>query len=79
MKNDDIFIVGDTVLWRGSWGMGPESEAVILNMQVTAEVDDKEGLTVEKVWGSQVKSGHVLFDLDNGHWAYSSQISKITS
>ncbi len=73
----DIVKVGDTVLWKGAFGSGPEQEAVVKGLEITGVPYEKEGDSVDEVPWSLVRRGLVVFDLENGHWAYSNQISKI--
>jgi len=65
---------GDTVLWRNGWGHDPEVEAVVESMEVTEYPRTKYGETREEVTEQEIKENRVLFVLENGHWAYASQI-----
>lgn len=70
--------VGDTVMWRGSWGSEKPEPAVVTSLTVTETSRDKHGgVEVEEVDEELVIQNRVLFSLANGHWAYSDQISTI--
>lgn len=69
--------VGDTVMWRGGFGSQPPETAVVRGLEITPFPDGKEGDSVNEVPWSLVDRDLVIFDLENGHWAYSSQISKV--
>lgn len=65
--------VGDQVLWRGAWGEGKEEKATVTRIEATAQVHEKYGNEVSKVdWDKPF-----IVDLDNGHWAYSTQLKPI--
>ena len=74
-KNMEPLKVGDTVLWRGSWGQDRPKKAVVVGMDVTEYPREKYGYSVEEVGWEVVRENRVLLDLDNGHWAYGSQIA----
>lgn len=66
--------VGDTVKWCGSFGRALPMEAVVTRMEITEEPRQKEGIPAEEVFWSLVRENKVVFSLDNGSWAYGSQI-----
>ena len=66
--------VGDTVKWRGSFGKDAPKDAQIEGMTVTDIPRDKYGVEVDEVDSSLIEQNRVVFDLNNGHWAYSEQI-----
>ena len=66
--------VGDTVLWRGGFGMDPLKKAVVEGIEITN--GGKYGDPVDEVDWSKVTGRNVTVDLDNGHWAYASQIKR---
>lgn len=67
--------IGDTVSWRGGFGMEDPMPAIVIAMEVTDEPRDKYGSTVDEVDWHIVEENRVVFTLDNGHWAYGEQIS----
>ena len=69
--------VGDTVLWRGGFGMDPLKKAVVEGIEITN--GGKYGDPVDEVEWSKVRDRNVTVDLDNGHWAYASQIKRSIS
>jgi hypothetical protein len=69
--------VGDSVKWAGNWGCDNPETAVVTGMEVTALPREKYGTEVDEVDWSQVDDNRVVFTLDNGHWAYSEQISRL--
>lgn len=70
----DVLRIGDTVLWRGSFGREPAVPAVIENMQITDYPHSKYGEDADEVPIQLVQENRVVFDLTNGHWCYSQQI-----
>ena len=66
-----VLRVGDKVRWRGSWGANPAVEATVTNIVVGG----KSGQDVLAVPWNGVQGREVVVDLDNGHWAYGSQIT----
>jgi hypothetical protein len=67
--------VGDKVMWRGAWGNDEPKEAYIRGIQITN--GSKYGDDVNQVSWDKVRDREVVVDLDNGHWAYGGQLSKI--
>lgn len=67
--------IGDTVMWCGWFGAHAPKPAVVTGMEVTKQPRDKYGKQVKEVDWSLVEDNRVCFMLDNGHWAYSDQIS----
>ena len=67
--------IGDEVFWRGGFGSEPKKKAKVIGIEVTN--GGKYGDDVEEVDWSKVKGRNVVVDLDNDHWAYAEQISKI--
>ena len=66
--------IGDTVKWRGSFGMDAPKSAVVSGLTITDYPRDKDGIDVDEVDSSLIAENRVLFELENGHWAYSEQI-----
>lgn len=67
--------IGDKVKWRGAWGSEPEAIATVEGIEITK--GGKYGKSVEEVPWSEVFGRNVTVDLDNGHWAYASQIRPV--
>ena len=74
MKNLKI---GDEVSWRGAWGSQASKRAVVTEIEVTN--GDKYGRSVNSVGWTRVRDRNVVVTLDNGHWAYGEQISRVGS
>lgn len=64
--------VGDKVMWRGGWGQQAPQEATVEGID-ECEPGEKYGTAVQKMHWAVVPSMAVV-TLDNGHWAYGSQI-----
>lgn len=69
--------IGDSVIWRGTWGADPPKEAVVTGIELTEGVREKYGHAVETVFWTTVRDNRVVVSLDNGHWAYGEQIKPI--
>ncbi len=69
--------VGDTVLWRGCFGSDSPKLAVIEYMELCKDIHMKEGEPVEEVTLQELP--RAIVDLDNGHWAYGTQIQPLTN
>lgn len=68
--------VGDKVEWRGGWGREAPTLVTVSHIEITDACGSKYGLDTDEVsWDS---AGRIVVDLDNGHWAYGSQISPVT-
>ena len=68
-----VLRVGDTVKWKGSFGADPWEYAQVLSIEL-CEPGNKYGDEVESVpWA--VCSREVVVNLNNGHWAYGTQIA----
>lgn len=66
--------VGDEILYRPSWGSGPLTRVRIERMEVTTEPRSAYGTETDEVSWSLVQANRVVFDLDNGKWAYSDAV-----
>ena len=66
--------VGDTVVWRGGFGMNMPLSVTVRGMTLTEHPREKYGTEVEEVYKRDVRENRVLFDLDNDHWCYCEQI-----
>ena len=71
---EGILKIGDTVRWKGAWGSQPAKDAKVTNIELTR--GGKYGDPVDEIEWSEVYDRNVVVDLDNGHFAYGSQISK---
>ena len=67
--------IGDEVIWRGSWGMDAPKRAKVESIEITG--GGKYGKPVSEVDWREVRDRNITVDLDNGHWAYASQISPV--
>jgi hypothetical protein len=68
----DTLKVGDKVMTR-NFG-GPHT---VINMELTERPREKYGKEVKKVSWYWVDQNMVIIDLDNGHWSYSENISRV--
>ena len=66
--------IGDEVIWRGSWGSDAPQLAKVEEIEITK--GGKYGNPVDEVEWSEVYERNLVVTLDNGHWAYASQIKK---
>jgi hypothetical protein len=71
----DTLKVGDTVLWRGGWGHQTVLPARVEYLD-RVEPGEKYGDAVPSMPWSEVPVCAVV-TLDNGHWAYGSQLSPL--
>ena len=69
-----VLKIGDTVRWAGAFGSQNAKDAKITGIELTR--GGKYGDPVDEIEWSEVYDRNVCVDLDNGHWAYASQISK---
>jgi hypothetical protein len=72
---DNVLKVGDKVIWRGAWGNESPKEAVVDGIEHTR--GGKYGDSVREISWNEVRDREVVISLENGRWAYGSQISKI--
>lgn len=75
IRKDNTLYINDTVMWSGGFGNDPYKPAKVLGIQY-CEVDEKYGEEVQDINWNDVKD-HAVVDLDNGHWAYGSQLKKM--
>lgn len=66
--------INDIITYRPSFGMGARTSTKVIGLSVTEYPRDKNGKEVREVDIELVKQNKVLFDLEDGHWAYSDQI-----
>lgn len=67
--------VGDEVIWRGAWGTAHPARARVIGL-TEVEPGEKYGYGVRLMLWSEVQSRAVV-DLDNGYWAYGSQLEPV--
>ena len=67
--------VGDTVMWRGCFGMDAPKPAKIESIEETQQRRSKYGDAVNEIAWS--RKDYALVTLDNGHWAYGEQLSPV--
>jgi len=68
--------VGDEVMWRGGWGSDAPQKARITNIDIYCD-GGKYGDEVEECDWDEVTRDNCVVGLDNDHWAYGNQISRI--
>lgn len=66
--------IGDTVMWRGCFGMERAKKAKVVSIQLCAYEGDKYGDDVDEIDWKDIRRS--VFDLDNGHWCYGDQITR---
>lgn len=70
-----VLKVGDTVMWRGGFGMDPPKPAKVLAIERTRQRRTKYGWNVDEIdWADK---DYALVTLDTGNWAYGEQISPL--
>ena len=67
--------VGDTVIWRGSWGKDAPIPAKIVSMELCEHEREKYGIAVSEA--HDIDKNRLVVSLDNGHWAYGMQLTLI--
>jgi|WetSurMetagenome_2_1015567.scaffolds.fasta_scaffold1076548_1 hypothetical protein len=72
----NILKVGDTILWRGSWGEKDPVEAIVDGME-EVQPGEKYGEPVSQMEWSLVKQNYAVVTLNNGHWAYGCQLDPL--
>jgi len=68
--------VGDRVRWSGGFGRLAAEECTVARMELTMP-GAAHGQKINEADEELMKSGRVIFDLNNGHWAYGYQIELI--
>ena len=71
----NLLKIGDEVLWRGTFGMESPKKVKVIGIEITH--GGKYGDEVDAVDWKEVYGRNVTVDLDNNHWAYAEQISKL--
>jgi hypothetical protein len=71
-------MVGDEILWRGSWGKDPAKITKVTGIEV-CEGRSKYGEPVNSIEWKGVLNGdvNITVELSNGHWAYGYQITPL--
>ena len=72
---NDILKVGDTVMWRGCFGMDAAKPVKVTHMEITPRPREKYGTEVRAAFWSQ--KDYLVVTLDTGNWAYGEQLSPI--
>ncbi len=67
--------INDEVSWRGSYGSDAPKTAKVIGIEVNCV--KKSGIEVRSVNWNKVDNRSVIVTLDNGHWAYGTQIKPI--
>jgi hypothetical protein len=75
---DNILHVGDTVLWKGGFGLDPAREVIVEGIELITEAGSKYGTPVQAAQWSHLTGRHAVISLKNQHWAYGCQISPLT-
>ena len=68
--------IGDTVRWRGCFGMDGALPATVTEIEVTDYPRSKYGKAVREVEWATVRDNLAVVTLSNGHWAYGEQIEE---
>ena len=63
--------IGDTVIWRGGWGMDLPAKAKVTAIEICTD-GDKYGTSVEEIKCELL--ANAVMNLDNGSWCYGWQI-----
>ena len=72
----DILKTGDKVMWRGAWGSEPPIEAIVTEITL-CPVGKKYGKPIKSTKWETIRAGKIVVSLDNGHWAYGTQLEPI--
>lgn len=68
--------VGDIVKWHGCFGCNAAQEAKVECIEVVDAYEKEGGVEVDECdW--PLPANRIVVSLDNGHWAYGSQIESI--
>ena len=77
MGKTNMLKIGDTVRWKGGFGTAAAKDAVVKGISKGAFSGDKDGEEIGEVaWNKLHDSRRYIVSLDNGHWAWASQISR---
>ena len=69
--------VGDTAVYRGSWGDAPPKAVRVESLTVTCHPGCKEGYEVDTAPSSLLLENRLIFGLSDGHWCYADQIDTL--
>ena len=75
MTNKNLIKIGTKVTWSGSWNTNPEQEVIVEGISKREFDGDKEGTPIDEIPFEE--KDNCIFDLDNTHWCYGSQIHGI--
>ena len=78
MESTQVLSVGDVVSWSHAWGTAPFRPARVKRIEILLFNDGSDsGVPVDSVpW---TKASDIIVDLDNGHWAYGTQLQPATA
>ena len=77
MEKQSKLNIGDTVRWKGDFGTAAAKDAVVEGISKGAYNGDKDGDEIDEVaWNKLHDSRRYTVSLDNGHWAWASQIKR---
>lgn len=68
--------VGDTVRWRGGFGMDSATNAKVVGIEINCQ-GGKHGDEVEEVDWDKVTRDNCVVSLNNHHWAYGNQVKPV--
>lgn len=79
MNKQATLRIGDVVLWSGAFGTDAPCRAVVLSIQETEHVREKNGCDVEKIDWQTVYENRAIIGVRgegsiNDNWAYGEQI-----
>ena len=69
--------VGDEVMWSGCFGMDEPQKVRVTGIEVTETPRTKYGEEVSEVDWDIINQNRALISLNNNHWCYAEQISRI--
>jgi hypothetical protein len=78
-EDTDRLAVGDSVIWKGSWGNSHPTLMEVTGIQLNEANGSKTGQATDSVSWHLVEERRVIVDLKNGHWAWAFQIRKALS
>jgi len=78
-ETSDTLRIGDTLMWRGSFGMEPARPAKVIGITISYH-GDKYGESVEEIeWDNALYNRAVILTLDNNSWCYGDQIARVAA
>lgn len=72
--NGNSIKIGDTIQYKGCFGLDDPSPATVIAITLTEYPGDKYGDEVTEVSQGIVRQDRALFSLDNHHWCYGRQV-----